>query len=56
MNRHRIYLNTEKCVRGLNSKDLSVGGKNISGASLTSAGIYDLLVVVEIAQQNSSVG
>ena len=36
-----------------------LGKKNISGASLTSAGIYDLLVGVEITQaklqQNGSV-
>jgi len=64
MNRRRIYLNTAKGIRGLNVKISECWKKDlISGALLTSAGICDLLVVVEIAraklQQNmilSSVG
>jgi hypothetical protein len=59
MNPHRIYLNTEKCVRGLNVKRTECWEKIISWASLTIAGIYDLLIGAEIAQtelqQNSSV-
>jgi len=58
MNHHRIYLNTEKCFRGLNVKISECWKKKIFRA--TSAGIYDLLFGLEIAQaklqQNSSVG